>query len=174
MNISDSKIFYIALGSNKGNRIAYLNDSINMIIDNSIGNILSISKIYKSEALGFDSDYFYNACIALESNLKENDVLKRLLNIENILGRIRSNNKQYESRVIDLDIALIDDLIIDNSILQVPHPRMHKRQFVLKPLNDIAPHIIHPILNKTINHLLKACPDKSCLEVLDMDLKLNN
>ena len=162
--------FYIALGSNKGDKFKNLQDAIDAIYK-KVGHIKLVSKVYKSAALGFESDDFFNCCLILESYLKPQHVLDALLDIEKRLGRERTIKGGYEARPIDLDIIFIEDKIIDTKTLQVPHPEMHKRNFVLQPLQDIAPKINHPKLGKEVCVLLKDCEDNSVLEPLNVWLK---
>jgi deoxyguanosine kinase len=162
--------FYIALGSNKGDKFKNLQDAINLIY-NKVGHVLRISKVYKSEAFGFESDDFYNACLVLESNLQPQQVLDILLNIEIELGRIRTKTNTYEARTIDLDIIFVEDAIIETETLIIPHPEMHKRKFVLQPLNDIASNTKHAKFNKEVTDLLSICDDESILEPLNIWLK---
>lgn len=162
--------FYIALGSNKGDKLKNLQMAVNAI-HAKVGNVKLISKVYKSPALGFESDDFLNACLVLESYLKPQKVLKTLLKIEKELGRTRKKGSGYEARTIDLDVVFAGNEVIETKALQVPHPEMHKRRFVLQPLNDIASKLIHPTLNKAVSVLLEACEDQSVLEPIKIWLK---
>ena len=148
--------YHISIGSNIGDKLQNLQDAIDLI-HLEISIVSSISPIYKTKAVGFEGDDFYNICISFFSNDDPNNILQSLLNIETKLGRTRSDKNVYESRKIDLDIILIEDQVINNNLLTVPHPSMHLREFVLAPLNDIDPNINHPILNKNSNELLKSC-----------------
>ena len=162
--------FHIALGSNKGDKFKNLQNAVDLIYVR-IGNIKLISKVYKSPAFGFESDDFFNCCLVLESYLEPQSVLDNLLEIETSLGRTRTNTNTYEARIIDLDIVFAEDKIIDTKTLQIPHPEMVKRKFVLQPLNDIASKIKHPKLNKEIAVLLNECEDNSVLEPIKIWLK---
>lgn len=162
--------FHIALGSNKGDKFKNLQDAIDAIYL-KIGHIKLISKIYKSPALGFESDDFLNCCLVLESHLEPQKVLDVLLDIETTLGRERTIDGVYQARPIDLDIVFIEDKIIDTKTLQIPHPEMHKRNFVLQPLNDIAPKANHSKFGKNVSVLLDECEDDSVLEPLNIWLK---
>ena len=168
--MSNLRKVYISLGSNKGDKFKNLQDAINAI-HLKIGSIIIISKVYKSPALGFKGDDFFNACLLLETLLKPQRLLKKLLAVEKHLGRIRTKNKTYESRIIDLDILFYEDEIVNNKTLQIPHPEMHKRKFVLQPLCDIAPNKQHPKLKKDVSVLLKKCKDKSVVESINIWLK---
>ncbi|WP_372753799.1 2-amino-4-hydroxy-6-hydroxymethyldihydropteridine diphosphokinase [Mariniflexile sp.] len=162
--------YYIALGSNKGDKFKNLQDAVDLI-HVRIGNVTRISKVYKSPAFGFESDDFLNACLTLESHLEPEILLQELLKIENTLGRIRTDASKYEARTIDLDIVFVEDAIINTKSLQVPHPEMQKRLFVLLPLNDIAAQVKHPLLDKQVVNLLQECADKSVLKPIGVLLK---
>ncbi len=164
------KKVYISLGSNKGDKFKNLQEAVNAIYK-KIGNVKIISKVYKSPSFGFKSDDFLNACAILETNLSAAKVMKELLKIETSLGRVRLDIKGYEARIIDLDIIFFEDEVIDTKTLQVPHPEMHKRRFVLQPLNDVASKINHPKLEKEVSLLLNECEDKSVMEPTNVWLK---
>lgn len=166
----DSHTVYISLGSNKGDRFKNIQDAINLIY-NKIGRIDIISKVYNCPAFGFESDDFLNTCIRMETEFESQEVLNKLLAIEKQLGRVRTKKSGYESRTIDLDILFFDDEIISTKTLQVPHPEMHKRKFVLQPLQDFAPKMMHPLLKKDIAQLLQECDDASNLETINIWLK---
>ncbi|MHA7842365.1 MAG: 2-amino-4-hydroxy-6-hydroxymethyldihydropteridine diphosphokinase [Winogradskyella sp.] len=161
---------YIALGSNKGNKLQYLQDAIDAIFE-KIGTVDKISKVYETPALGFEGDNFYNACIRVETELKPKKLLKTLKQIESELGRNTKKSDTYESREIDLDILFYGDEILEDSALVIPHPNLHKRKFVLQPLFDIAKDITHPILNQSIKELLEHCEDGSEIEAIKIWLK---
>ena len=162
--------FYIALGSNKGDKLKNLQLAVDAI-HAEIGNIKLISKVYKSPAFGFEGDDFLNACLMLDSYLNPQKVLESLLKIETLLGRTRKKSEGYEARTIDLDIVFAGDEVIDTKTLQVPHPEMEKRKFVLQPLNDIASKIVHPKFGKEVAILLAECEDESVLEPVKIWLK---
>ena len=103
--------------------------------------------------------------IEVETDLSPQELLERILNIESSLGRVRSS-EQYSSRIIDIDILLYNDLVIDEPDLKIPHPLMHERKFVLIPLCEIAPEMIHPVLEKTFGELLEICEDRSNVKSL--------
>ena len=161
---------YISLGSNKGDRLKHLQDAVDLIFKR-IGKVNIISKVYNTPALGFEGDDFLNTCVFIETQMTSQALMQELLNIEEVLGRTRTNSKTYEARIIDLDILFFDDEIIDTKLLQTPHPELHKRKFVLQPLYDIASKLKHPKLNKTIAELLEECDDKSEVEAIKIWLK---
>lgn len=162
--------YHIALGSNKGDKFKNLQAAVDAIYKD-IGNIKMISKVYKSPAFGFKSDDFFNCCLVLESYLEAQKVLETLLEIENSLGRTRAKSNTYEARTIDLDIVFAEDNFINTKTLQVPHPEMSKRKFVLLPLNDVASKIKHPKFDKEVSMLLEECKDDSVLEPIKIWLK---
>lgn len=168
--MTTQKTVYIALGSNKGDKYNNLQNAIDAIYM-AIGNVKQIAKIYKTEAVGFDGDDFFNTCIAIETHIAPHIVLEKLQAIEKGLGRTKTEGIGYESRIIDLDIIFYDNEIITSNLLNVPHLEAHKRQFVLLPLNDIAADISHPKLKKSVNELLLDCEDKSIPEPQNIWLK---
>ena len=161
----------ISLGSNLGDRLNSIYKALALIESYPI-LIKSISKVYETPAWGFESDPFYNACIRLQTKLKPEALLEALLQIEIKMGRSRSSEKGYSSRIIDLDLLFYGDKKIFSSELKVPHPKLHKRNFVLTPLFEISPKFKHPILHQTIEQLLKKTSDKSKSIPLSFDLEL--
>jgi len=161
---------FVSLGSNQGDSIENLQKAINLIAAR-VGLILSISPVYKTEAVGFSGADFMNICINLETKFNSTDLLTEILSIETLLGRIRHTKNRYESRIIDIDILYFNKEIIRSDRLQVPHPEIENRLFVLEPLAAIAPHFVHPILKKTTATLLSNCTDKSQVACLAIKLK---
>ncbi|WP_335977169.1 2-amino-4-hydroxy-6-hydroxymethyldihydropteridine diphosphokinase [Gaetbulibacter jejuensis] len=168
--MSNTNKVYIALGSNKGDRLKHLQDAVDLIFK-QIGKVNIISKVYNTPALGFESDDFLNTCLLIETPLEAQDVLQQLLQIETQLGRLRTENSGYEARTIDLDVLFFNDEIIESKDLVVPHKELHKRKFVLQPLFDIAPKYQHPVYQKSITELLQDCDDKSAIETINIWLK---
>ena len=148
---------YLSIGSNKGNRYSFIKEALRLI-QKDIGEVILISKIYETKSLGFQSDDFLNLCILIKSELIPAELIIKLKNLEEKIGRER-NNEKIEAREIDIDILFYSDEIVNQKDLIIPHQRLHLRNFVLYPLNDIAADFIHPILLKSVNELLKECED---------------
>ncbi|MEL6916246.1 MAG: 2-amino-4-hydroxy-6-hydroxymethyldihydropteridine diphosphokinase [Bacteroidota bacterium] len=151
---------YLSLGSNMGDKPHNLQQAI-FSLQHGVGEIIGISHVYKTKSWGFESDDFLNICVALKTNLGPEDLLRHILKIEASLGRRRSQTKEYEPRIIDIDILYYDFEIMKTKSLTLPHPQLHLRRFVLKPLADIAPQFYHPILIKDTRNLIQECRDKS-------------
>jgi 2-amino-4-hydroxy-6-hydroxymethyldihydropteridine diphosphokinase len=151
-------VAYLLIGGNLGNRSANLQNALHQI-EKNCGKILDLSAIYETAAWGLTNQpSFYNQALILETNLTPNALMEELLSIETNMGRIRS--LKLGPRIIDLDILLIDQLILDTELLTLPHPSMVQRRFALLPLAEIAPNLVHPILQKTIQELLMDCKDE--------------
>lgn len=160
---------YLALGSNQGDKIKHLQAAVNLIFKR-IGGVVALSKVYDTPAVGFCGDNFLNACLLVETTLDPRVLIEELLKIETELGRKRKSGMGYESRTVDIDVLLYDDLLIESKVLTVPHPEMHNRKFVLQPLSDIAPAKHHPLFNKTTEQLLQECTDASNIQPVAFQL----
>ena len=126
-------------------------------IEKQIGTIIAQSAFYSSEPFGFESDnLFLNSVVKVHTSLLPYELLATTQQIEIEMGRtVKSDTNGYTDRVIDIDILLYNQKVIDNAPhLVLPHPEMHKRDFVLKPLAEIAPPFVHPVLNKSISELV--------------------
>ncbi|QJP34025.1 2-amino-4-hydroxy-6-hydroxymethyldihydropteridine diphosphokinase [Nonlabens sp. Ci31] len=143
---------FIALGSNLGDRKQHLLDASRRM-EQRLGLIISTASVYEVPAAGFTGGDFLNTCILVNTRKNAQETIAILQQIERDMGRVPRTGKNYEDRVIDLDIVLFDDQVITTPDLQIPHPRMHERNFVLQPLVDIAYKVIHPILNKSMAEL---------------------
>jgi 2-amino-4-hydroxy-6-hydroxymethyldihydropteridine diphosphokinase len=154
-----SKVF-LGIGTNLGNRKANLRKAREMIGEH-IGRIWNSSSVYETAPWGFEAENdFLNMVIEVETNLSPSEIMKKIAGIESKLGRERDQDR-YSSRVIDIDIVLYDDLAINENGLKIPHPLMHERKFVLVPLCELAPDMIHPVLEKSMSVLLEECRDRS-------------
>jgi deoxyguanosine kinase len=159
MGLLMKKVF-LGIGTNLGDRQANLKKAIENIRE-SIGPVIHASSVYETEPWGFRSEnQFLNIVVEVETDLKPSGLLGRMLMIEANMGRLRGG-KEYISRLIDLDIILYGNEILETKSLIVPHPKMQERRFVLIPLNEIAPDLVHPVLGIDIRTLLKECKDKS-------------
>jgi 2-amino-4-hydroxy-6-hydroxymethyldihydropteridine diphosphokinase len=143
---------YIGLGSNIGDRQENLDRAIELLKNDPDIKVKAISDYINTSPVGYiDQPDFLNAVVELETSLSPHELLKACNNIEQELKRKRIIH--WGPRTIDLDILLYGDLITEGEELVIPHPRMHEREFVLKPLNEIAPEALHPVLNRKINEL---------------------
>lgn len=151
---------YLLLGSNRGDRFCMLANARHYI-GSQTGTICGLSSVFETSPWGFtDEINFLNQVCIIETGLSPLNLLDEILKIEKNIGRIRTN-KQYSGRTIDIDILFYDDIIIQNKRLTIPHPRMQLRRFTLVPLVEIAPGLIHPVLNKTVLEILSLCNDLS-------------
>ena len=146
----------ISLGGNKNDTLFSFNEAIKFL-EKDIGNILSQSKVHTSKAWGFKekTNDFLNQIIEIKTELSPLEILKITQEIETKLGRkSKSISAIYQDRVIDIDILFYGNLILKSPKLTIPHYLLHEREFILKPLSEIKPNFIHPVLNKTIKNLL--------------------
>jgi 2-amino-4-hydroxy-6-hydroxymethyldihydropteridine diphosphokinase len=148
---------FLLTGGNLGDRFFNLHHAKELIKQNC-GLIVQQSALYKTAAWGFtEQPDFYNQALQLETELPAENLMKALLSIEEMMGRKRET--KMGPRIIDIDILLMNDFIINSSLVTIPHPRLAERRFALTPLNEIAPNVIHPVLHKSISELLAACKD---------------
>ncbi|MEJ2901542.1 2-amino-4-hydroxy-6-hydroxymethyldihydropteridine diphosphokinase [Pedobacter panaciterrae] len=156
--IFDTKKVYLLLGSNLGDREQLIEDAIKQIA-NEIGEVFIRSSVYETEAWGNeDQPSFLNIALGVKTKLTPIDVLNKALEIELELGRVR--HEKWGSRLIDIDLIFYDDIVVDmGAELQIPHPQMQYRKFVLEPLAEIAPDYIHPGLKITVREVLERLRD---------------
>lgn len=155
----------LSLGSNQGNRLENIENCINLI-HQEIGTVVQVSKLYETPAWGFESDAFYNCALVLHTNASAQKILNQVLKVEKQLGRIRSEQQGYQSRLIDIDLIIYEDEVIDTDKLKVPHPLMQNRNFVMMPIQDLNLNWKHPIFQKTISELIAISPDDSICTVV--------
>jgi 2-amino-4-hydroxy-6-hydroxymethyldihydropteridine diphosphokinase len=152
-------IVYIGIGSNLGDRVKNCSRSIDLLEKNGIV-VRQRSSLYETMPWGVrDQPLFLNMVIEAETELKPQELLELLKNVEIEVGREKS--ARWGPRAIDLDILLYDDIILNDETLTIPHPYLHKRDFVLIPLCEIAPELRHPVLQSTMGKLLQMVRNKS-------------
>lgn len=161
---------YLSLGSNQGNKLENLQQAIDLIAEKT-GAVVKISSVYKTESWGFKSDDFLNICIQIATSLNPENLLKSIHEIEHSFGRKRTSEVGYKARKIDVDVLLFDTEIIISKELVVPHKDMLNRKFVMVPLAEIAPNLIHPITKQRIQTCLENCTDNSHIEMTSLRLK---
>jgi len=145
-----------------GEREEYLKNASELLAT-EIGVIQKESKIYESVPWGVENQSNYlNQVLEIRSELSAEEVLERVLQIEDKIGRIR--NEKWGERIIDIDVLLFNDSIVEKDGICIPHIHLHNRRFVLIPLNEVAPSFIHPKYNKTIAELLSECKDIESVE----------
>ena len=156
---------YLLLGTNMGDRAQNLNVAT-AFIEKEVGQVFGKSSVYETAAWGkTDQPGFLNQAIGVKTSLLPLDMLKSLLAIEKKMGRVRL--ERWGQRLIDIDIIFYEDVIVlDDSELQLPHPEMHKRRFVLEPLSEIAGNFVHPIFKEKVSSILSNLSDELTVEKL--------
>lgn len=149
---------YLSLGSNMGNRFENLQKAVDLLFE-KVGGVVKISSVYESAAMGFQGDPFLNCAVWMQTDLPPQEIMAAALDIENIMGRVRGPNEIYTSRPIDIDMIFVDELVLKTEALILPHPEMQKRKFVLHPLAELNPQLVHPELGKSIIKLLAESGD---------------
>ena len=150
---------FIGIGSNLGDRAANFREAIARITAIPDTRIVRQSSIYETEPMGDLKGAFLNGVVEVETELSAEVLMRRLLALERIMGRKRVKGRKqsrgkYRPRIIDLDLLFFNKETIDTRILKVPHPRLHERRFVLAPMSELAPALIHPKLNASISEML--------------------
>jgi 2-amino-4-hydroxy-6-hydroxymethyldihydropteridine diphosphokinase len=159
---------FLGFGSNIGNRKQNIIQAINNLSDQL--DLLDVADFYETAPFGFvHQPDFLNTCASFKTDLTPGELLEFVLSVENILGRQRSI--PFGPRTIDIDILFYDQRIINTTNLVVPHAQLHDRDFVLKPLSDIAPNLIHPVYNKTITELLHNAEIITCKRKVPVTLQ---
>ena len=152
-------IAYISIGSNMGRRRFNCREGIRAIEALPSTLVVDRSPLYKTQPVDFtDQEWFANAVVKAATGLEPHDLLDSLQVIQRGAGRVK-DSVRFGPRLLDLDILLYDDRILHTPELEIPHPRMHKRRFVLQPICDINPDIIHPLLNISLKSLLNQLDD---------------
>ncbi len=152
---------FIGIGTNLGDRAANYREAIQRIAELPESRLVRQSSIYETEPVGEIKGAFLNAAVEIETELAPDVLMRKLLVIERVMGRRRVKGRKpsvsrgkYRPRIIDLDLLFFDKEIIDTHTLHVPHPRLHERRFVLAPMSELAPSLMHPKLNASISELL--------------------
>ncbi len=157
----------LSLGGNLGNKAQIFSETSDLI-ENEIGNVVNVSPIYETPPWGFDSEnLFWNQVLLVVTSLHPMKVLQKIREIEKHFGRKRKAGT-YLSRKMDIDILFYDDEVIQTEQLTVPHPLIEKRRFVLAPLCDIRPELVHPGNGKLVREMLAECSDISEVKKLDL------
>jgi len=153
-------IAFICVGSNLGNKLENCKKGVDALIRSDSVTLKAQSLCYKTDPVDYlNQDWFINYVIKIETSLDPFKLLNRLKSIEKDAGRI-NDVIRFGPRILDLDIILFDDAVINSENLTIPHPRMHKRRFVLKPVCDIDPEIIHPVFKKDMKYLIDNIDDE--------------
>lgn len=150
---------FLLLGSNQGNKKDFIERAVSAI-SSECGQIVTASSYYFSESWGYDDEDYLNQALEINTQLSAKKLLQRTQHIEKKLGRETKTTTHYEARPIDIDILFFENYCIETPSLTIPHPRLHLRNFVLQPLQEIAPNFIHPLLHQSISELAENCPDK--------------
>ena len=158
-----AKKAYISIGSNIGDKIGNCKNAIELLNEHPQVKVTKISDFYETEPVGYkEQEWFVNCAVEIKTDLNPKELLLLCRTIEAKLGR--EKKIKYGPRTIDLDILLYNNDIIDNTDLKIPHPEMHKRGFVLKPLSDIAADVVHPALKRTIIELLNNLTEEAAVK----------
>jgi len=159
---------YLLLGSNLDNRENMIRQAVEEIAA-KVGTICQSSSVYESEPWGFKAEKsFLNQVVKVETGLGAVELLDKILEIEERLGRRRElNTEGYFSRTIDIDILFYNDEIIQGDRLQIPHPHIPQRMFTLLPLCELNGSLIHPVYNKSLEDLRAECPDRNLVVIFN-------
>jgi 2-amino-4-hydroxy-6-hydroxymethyldihydropteridine diphosphokinase len=165
MTLSSSTQVIVGLGSNMGDRFASLSGALDMIREEA-GTITGTSSVWETEPWGFEADeQFLNMVAVLDTCKQPLQLIQLFRSIEGRMGRRRHGGGRYESRIIDIDILLWEDHIISLPGLEVPHPRIADRRFVLEPLFEVVPEAVHPVTGLTVREMLAMCDDRSDVRI---------
>ncbi len=149
-------ITYLSIGTNLGDKQKNLSTAV-LALSSKVGTVLCVSTFYTSKPWGFDSENdFLNAVVQLHTELNPFQLLEKNQELERKLGRKEKTTTNYTDRIIDIDILLYDNVVISDMKLKIPHPLLEERDFVLLPLAEIAPDLVHPVLGKKMVELINS------------------
>ena len=150
---------FVSIGSNLGDKIENCRKGVNGLLADDGSFLVKSSSFYRTSPVDYkDQDWFVNLVVKIKTTLDPFDLLDKIQDIQKAIGR-KASTVRFGPRVLDLDIIFFDDQVIRTDILEIPHPRMHKRRFVLKPICDIEPSMMHPVLGKDMRSLLDDLKD---------------
>jgi 2-amino-4-hydroxy-6-hydroxymethyldihydropteridine diphosphokinase len=159
---------YIGFGSNMGNRVDFCDRAVTLLSLLPHSRLTGVSLLYEAEPVKDGTDpgdgWFLNGVVRIETDLPPRNLLDLLREIERSLGRDEDNRSG--PRTIDLDILFYGDRVIDEPGLRIPHPRLHERRFVLMPLSELDPLLVHPVRHRSVNHMLAETTDRSEVRLL--------
>jgi 2-amino-4-hydroxy-6-hydroxymethyldihydropteridine diphosphokinase len=151
---------FVSVGSNLGDKIENCSKGIDALLADGRSILMKSSPFYRTSPVDYEEqDWFINLVIKIKTDLEPVDLLDKMNDIEKTAGR-KASTVRFGPRVLDLDIIFFGDRIIQTAKLEVPHPRMHKRRFVLEPICDIEPSMVHPLLGKDMRSLLDGLKDR--------------
>jgi len=158
---------FLSVGGNIGNKRQNL-QKVRMNIESRIGEVAGHSSVYETPPWGFSADDdFWNQVLLVKTELEPDELLSEIHTIEQLFGRKRKAG-YYMSREMDIDILYFDEITVSNDKLIIPHPHISERLFVLVPLVELVPGMIHPVLNQTNRQLLERCKDKSAIKRIEL------
>ena len=158
-------VAYVGIGSNLGDKVGHCQRAIAEILKVNRHRLLGQSSLYKTQPIGYTSqDWFVNGVIKIGTDLEPTDLLRMLKGVERRLGRVETF--RWGPRLIDLDILFFDEKKVETEELKIPHPLAHERGFVLVPLAEIDPDLIHPVFKKTVQELLEGLGQDQGVEKL--------
>ncbi|MBF0588812.1 MAG: 2-amino-4-hydroxy-6-hydroxymethyldihydropteridine diphosphokinase [Magnetococcales bacterium] len=163
-----SRLSWIALGTNQGDSIPLYRRAVDRLRSHPSGiRLIKCSSLYLTEPVGsVRQPWFVNGVVMVESPWGPVSLLRRLHRIESSFGRNRRREVRWGPRRLDLDLLFHDDRVISSKNIQLPHPELHKRRFVLTPLAEISPQLVHPIIGKTVDRLLQCVDDTATVKRL--------
>ena len=161
-------IAFIGIGSNMGDKVRRCEEAISEVLKVDNHTLLAKSSFYKTQPVGYtEQDWFVNGVIKIETELEAFDLLRALKTIEGRMGRLETF--RWGPRAIDLDLLFFDGTCLETPEVQIPHPRIQERQFVLVPLAEIAPDLLHPVFKKSVRRLLEELKEDQGVERLRED-----